>query len=506
MYMKKNYFVFLMIAVMASFSSCEEDNNPITPGGNGNNGNDNYSLSVQGEVKPITIQSGGSWYAETDDKWLQLSYMGGTGGETVDIIAAYNASPEPRTGEIRIYTDISSKAFKSDTSSIEPSQTIKIEQPGNDSTEKPACFTEFYFENGKIHCTLFGGNNGGTIDSPSESDFLHYQPTGGTVLATSVGANDYKDIIPYINVEGKEELRGFFTVDGIRTSNTLVIRQGDTFRLYNDLKNEGSADMHFVVGNKIYYGGGLVYSNPWGGTGGHSESTKDFKCYDTETGEETDLPDLPAVGVGFGWNGKIFSFANRSLSVLNGNEWTYVGNIDRYAIGVQVKGNDLYVLSDEYVDVYSLSEEGDYVNIEHQKSMPTDISRYSDYTTDENGNLWIFDSDNRKIGWIEKSGLQTVSIPSEISDVYFAGADNGYAYIVSDKAMYKVSKDGTSEMLKLIVTKDFEGERENINGTIYCFGGVKRNSYTQNDYASKEFKSFTPSMYVPVSLSIVPEE
>ena len=132
--MKKNYFIFLMIAVMASFSSCEEDDNSITPGGNGNNGNDNYSLSVQGEVKPITIQSGGNWYAETDDKWLQLSYMGGTGGETVDIIAAYNTSPEPRTGEIRIYTDISSKAFKSDTSSIEPSQTIKIEQPEDNET------------------------------------------------------------------------------------------------------------------------------------------------------------------------------------------------------------------------------------------------------------------------------------------------------------------------------------------------------------------------------------
>ena len=37
-------------------------------------------------------------------------------------------------------------------------------------------------------------------------------------------------------------------------------------------------------------------------------------------------------------------------------------------------------------------------------------------------------------------------------------------------------------------------------------GGVKRNPNTTTDYGSKEFKSFTPSAYVPMSLSIVPGE
>lgn len=83
------------------------------------------------------------------------------------------------------------------------------------------------------------------------------------------------------------------------------------------------------------------------------------------------------------------------------------------------------------------------------------------------------------------------------------GVDNGYAYITNGKTIYRAGKSGNAEMLRMVIS-DFEGEYENIDGTIYCFGGITSIAYS--NVRNSRFNSFTPSEYVPVSLAIVPAE
>lgn len=133
--MKKTLFIQLLLCFgFVLLQSCN-DSSPDLPGNpsySGNNG-ENVNLSFKGAVSKVSITCSSSWYAETDDKWLQLSLMGGSGNETVDVVAAYNTAGEGRSGEIRIYGNGNAEdGLKAYSDASSPVQVITVGCPGGE--------------------------------------------------------------------------------------------------------------------------------------------------------------------------------------------------------------------------------------------------------------------------------------------------------------------------------------------------------------------------------------
>lgn len=488
----------------------EEPNSGTNSGDDGGTGE--YYMEGQGEAKIINIPVMTNWYAESDSKWLQLSQMGGNGGDEVTILAAYNTTKETRTGTISIYDsqilERNAVSFRS-TSAASPAQVITVTQEPSDSEVMPPCFTEFWFEDGIIYVTVFGGEEGGQIHLPTdgESDFLLKEPSNFPSLAISVSANKSKTLTPYIP-EYKSELCGYFTVGGIRTANNIVLRQGSSIKQYNDMTNEGSAVVHYVYGNKLYFGGGLVSEGGLSGTVQYPTYSNQLLCYDPATGDIESLPGLPnSDGNGFGYDNKLFFVDNGGyVYFLDGYAWENTGFVTDGIIAVQINDNTLYAITDDGLITYNVSKkDGKYIftEISAYKSA-INISDEAFYTTDEGGNVWLLDNENKNIIRIENGKLVCTKIENE--DFVLVGAEGGYVYASVDTKLYKISADGNKNMLTVSVQTYISGNCENVGGEIFSFGGKDRHDFNLSWFAVKEFKSFTPSKYVPMSLSIEPAE
>lgn len=506
--MKKNLIFSLLLSCgFVLFQSCNDDGNNPADAPDGNNAGGNISLSYTGEVSNVSIACPSSWHAETDDKWLQLSLMGGKGNETVEVIAAYNTSGESRCGEIRIYPNNAADAegLTTYSSKNSPVQVITVVQDGNTETVKPPCFTEFYFENGSVYYNLYGGSKGGTISDDSNNDIKFYPKAtpGLSVPLVDIKSNKYMNNEAYVYFSNKEELRGFFNIGRERTANTLVLRQGNSFRVHDNLNNEGSASVHFVYEGKLYYGGGIA-SKPV--LGGSVKYAYDLNCLDLKSGTETKLASITNNGTGFGWDGSLFFINSASLYVYGNDAWNYIGMTANNVIGAQVNGNVVYLVTREGVKKYNIAREDGSIKFVFvsENLLADNISSNTNYTHDENGNLYVYDRDTRTIFWIENDALRSIALSGTFDNSsYMCGVDNGYAYITNGKTIYRAGKSGNAEMLRMVIS-DFEGEYENIDGTIYCFGGITSIAYS--NVRNSRFNSFTPSEYVPVSLAIVPAE
>lgn len=510
--MKKNLLAALLLpCCFAMFQSCNDEGNnpPATPDGNSNSG-ENVNLSCTGEISNVTILCNSDWYAETDDKWLQLSSMGGKGNETVEVIAAYNTATESRAGEIRIYSNGNNPdGLTLQSSKSSPVQVITVVQDGNAETAKPPCYTEFYYENGKVFFTLYGGPKGGSIYDVSENDILFYPkvPIGSSVPLAGIKKEKYLTSTAYIYSSDKNELKGAVKIGNERTANTLVIRQGNSFRKFDDLNNEGSASVHFVYNGKLYYGGGIISQKIFGGMVQYPSYADDLKCYDIKSGTKTELPSITRSGTGFGWDGSVFFVSENDIYILDNDAWSFICSMEDEIIGVQVSGNSVFFVAHDGVRKYNIGRNNGSVvfSLVSENLIANVISSDYCYTHDRNGDLYIYDKENLMLYWIENNMLKGTSLSETFGETaQLCGVDNGYAYILDESVMYKTDKSGNAEMLKLIVLDGFVGEYENIDGTIYCFGGIDSDG---NSYFHKNgFSSFTPSEYVPVSLSIVPEQ
>lgn len=437
--------------------------------------------------------------------------MGGSGNETVDVVAAYNTAGEGRIGEIRIYgNDNADDGLKAYSDASSPVQVITVVQEGNAESVKPPCFTEFYFENGNVFYTLYGGSEGGSImDDKTNSDIYFYPKSTGGLAVPLTGIGKGKSIVctPYCDVFWKEELKGFLTVGDKRTANTLVIRQGKSFKKFNDLSNEGAASVHFAYDGKLYYGGGLKSQRKFGGTVQYPSYANDLRCYDIKSGTETVLPNITSSGTGFGWDGSLFFVYNNEIYMLDNDLWNFICYLEDNIIGAQVSGNSVYFASRTGLRKYDIGRENGSVvfSLVSEGVIADGISSDYSYTHDVNGDLYIYDKEKMALYWIENDMMKRVSLPETLNESpLLCGVNNGYAYIINGSALYRADKSGNAEMLKLIIANDFEGEYENIDGTIYCFGGI--DSDGSSYFRKTGFSGFTPSEYIPVSLSIVPEQ
>lgn len=74
-----------------------------------------FELASDGEQQDVTIPIAEPWEATSSANWLQLSQMGGKGGESVKVIAARNLTGRARTGYINFSNAPASRASADST-------------------------------------------------------------------------------------------------------------------------------------------------------------------------------------------------------------------------------------------------------------------------------------------------------------------------------------------------------------------------------------------------------
>ena len=126
-------FMFMAAFAVTMLPSCSDDDDttdgtdPTPPAVD----EDVFQLSSDGEQKPVTIPIAEPWEATSSADWLQLSQMGGKGGESVQVIAAKNLTGRERTGYIRFGEAPASRASTDSTQ-------IVVRQPANEEQDAPA--------------------------------------------------------------------------------------------------------------------------------------------------------------------------------------------------------------------------------------------------------------------------------------------------------------------------------------------------------------------------------
>lgn len=96
-------FIPIMLITVLALAACSNDDNGGTEPGPTlpPTGEDIVEIASDGEQKAVTVPIAEPWEATSSADWLQLSQMGGKGGESVQVIAAKNLTGRERIGYIR---------------------------------------------------------------------------------------------------------------------------------------------------------------------------------------------------------------------------------------------------------------------------------------------------------------------------------------------------------------------------------------------------------------------
>lgn len=515
----RNYLLFTLFAFAALIYSCSEDDN--LTGDNGGNpppvAGEVIELSENGEAKDIAIETSSPWKAETNASWCQLSQMGGNGGETVKIVAAINTTEKARTAVIRLYSaNTANKAFKSKSDTTSAIQTIQVTQPGNNEQVQSVCFTDLRFNDGKLEFVIYNPVKKGELTAVGGYDMVMYPPhTGGgrppKYPPVEIEAGEYYTFTPYVNINEEGIMRGKFAIGGQEAVNTLVVNQKNIMGELKDLHNYGSCSVHFNDGNRIFFGGGLIEQDPFNPMGAGNQPAYDLTVYDFDKDMETYLPDIPSWrGFGFVWENNIFVLCENTLYMLDSDNWRQVAQTAGNVRGIKAEENRLYVVTQDATISYNIEMPDGSEIPEFRRDTSSVhnemITEDAVYTSDENNDLWIIDNNRNKFyklqdGTLIASKTDSTSIGSRHQSV---GVDNGWLYVTDGQSLSRVNLEGEKESMDYVNCLDLTGSHENIGGTIYNFGGtVKISDYR---YGSKQsFKSFRPSDYIPMSLTIIPE-
>lgn len=517
--MKNLRHIIISLFVLSALAySCSEDdafngdNTGNAPPATG----ENIQLSENGEVKDIVVKVTTPWKAESDASWCQLSQMGGDGGETVEVVAAVNTTGESRSAIIRLYALDAGNSIKSKSDTTTAVQTINITQPGNDTPVQSVCFTDLRFNNGKLEFVIYNPGQNGELTAVSGYDMDMYPPhTGGgrppKYPPVEIGAGEYYTFTPYVNINEEGVMRGKFSVGGQQAINTLVVRQTSIMKELQELKNYGSCTVHFNDGKRIFFGGGVIEEDPLTPMPTEGQTAKDLAYYDIESGTENYLPDMPSWdGFGFVWEDKIFILTENVLYMLDDNSWKTVTSIAGNIRGVKPDNNRLYVVTEDATISYNIQmpETNEIPELRRDTSFVHNemITDNAIYTSDENNDLWIIDSDKNRFYKLQEGTLLTSSTDSTSlgNNQQPIGVDNGWLYVTDGQSLSRINLDGHKEALDYVNSLDLTGYHENVGGIIYNFGGtIKISDYRKG--AKQNFNSFKPSDYRPMSLTIIPE-
>lgn len=245
-----------------SCSSDEElspgpDPDPIIPD------NGIVSLSAEGQQTDVTIPTAQPWEAESSADWLQLSQMGGKGGENVKIIAARNITRQERIGYIRL-------SNATETRAAADSMQIVVKQPAAESEATGVVLTSACYRDGKVYVKIYNGRSSessmqqlGTVSGSSFSftDPDATYPEKEPIVYIKKG-QEY-EVCPYVILNADGEAKGKFSIAGEASVNTLRVKQNIVYKELGKLGNSGSATTHFTDGTTIYMGGGIVGKPTW---------------------------------------------------------------------------------------------------------------------------------------------------------------------------------------------------------------------------------------------------
>ena len=351
--MKKTMKLQLALAALCAvqlFTACSDDGNaddgqaPTTPV----IGEDVFELAPGGEQKNVEIPIAEPWEAVSSAGWLQLSQMGGKGGESVQVIAAKNLTDKERIGYIRFGEAPGTRASAD-------SMQIVVRQPANTKDEAPGVvLTAAYYKDGGVYVEIYNGRE--STSSMQEltivgSAFSFTDPDATVPVKDPpkyVGQGKYYTFNPYVILDADGVAEGKFAIAGEQSVNTLRVKQNVVFNDLGQLGNEGSAGLHFTDGNVIYYGGGIIKQTDTG----YQQTTPsyEFRSYNTATGEETAYADIPESGAGAVWDGNPVIVGAEGVYVLDGGQWLTAALRTAPAVAAAVEGNTLYAVTSSAIE------------------------------------------------------------------------------------------------------------------------------------------------------------
>lgn len=464
-------------------------------------------LASTGEQANVTIPISTPWEASSSADWLQLSQMGGKGGETVQVIAARNVTGQDRTGYIR-FSDTPG------TKSAADSTEIVVHQPADETASPGVVLTEAYYSDGNVYVKIYNGRESSSsmqqLDIVAGSDFSFTDPDAlypGKAPIVYIGQGEDYLANPYVLLDGNGMAEGKFSIAGEPSVNTLRVKQNIVCTEMGQLGNEGSATLHFTDGSTIYYGGGIVKDTDLG-LGEHVYSTE-FRSYDTATGEEKQYADIPDTGAGFCWDGAPFIIGESAVYRLSDDEWSVVTSRSGAVLAAAIDGNEVYAVTPDAVQTYVLdTDDNGVVTMSETASAPHGVY-FNDVkvTTDDDGATWLLDDMSHAAHRVADGSLETFDCqPADTlgTTFQFIGVCGGCIYAFNDETVTRYAiGDENPEPLKMLGGFEWYGETECVNGVLYNFGGTT--SFRGTATASHELRRFVPSDYVPISVAIMPE-
>ena len=307
--MKKFRSLFPMMATASfavmMFAACSDDSGTVPPPDPVPPVGDAVELAADGAQQTISIPVDEPWEATSSADWLQLSQMGGKGGESVQIVAARNLTGVARTGYIRFGSAMRSRAH---ARAAADSTQIVVHQPAGESDEAPGVvLTAARFENGGIYVDIYNGRESTSTmqQLASESAAFPFTDPNATVPSKEpivyIKQGQTYTAHPYVVLDDNGVAEGKFSIAGEPSVNTLRVKQNIVFHELGNMSNQGSANIHFVKDGTIYYGGGIIERTTLGNVS--TTPCYEFRSYNTVTGEEKTYADIPEDGAGAIWDG-----------------------------------------------------------------------------------------------------------------------------------------------------------------------------------------------------------
>lgn len=492
-----------------AFAACtdEDSGNPDPDTTPPPGSEDVVQLSSDGEQKAVTVPISEPWEATSSADWLQLSQMGGKGGESVQVIAAKNLTSKERIGYIRFGEAPGTRAAAD-------SMQIVVRQPANENNEAPGVvLTAAYYKDGGIYVDIYNGRESTSTmqqlasASPAFSFTDPDATTPGKEPITYIKQGQTYTANPYVIFDADGVAEGKFSIAGEKSVNTLRVKQNIVFDDLGELGNEGSAGLHFTDGDIIYYGGGIIEHESLG----YEQTTPsyEFRSYNTETGEETAYADIPEGGAGAIWDGKPVIVGAQGLYILDGGQWRTAALRTEKALAATVDDNMLYAVTTSNIETYTLGLDANG-NVTATLDGTAEHGEYlgeTAVTHDGDGTTWLMDNLMHTAYAVKGGKLEPTvceKADSLSTDFSFIGVADGciYAFDGTTVTRYTVG-DGTPEPLRMLGTFSWYGATECVGGRLYNFGGTT--AYRGTETASQGLRRFSPADYAPISVAILPE-
>ena len=492
-----------------AFAACtDEDSGNPDPGPTPPPGSEDVvQLSSDGEQKAVTVPISEPWEATSSADWLQLSQMGGKGGESVQVIAAKNLTSKERIGYIRFGEAPGTRAAAD-------SMQIVVRQPANENNEAPGVvLTAAYYKDGGIYVDIYNGRESTSTmqqlasASPAFSFTDPDATTPGKEPITYIKQGQTYTANPYVIFDADGVAEGKFSIAGEKSVNTLRVKQNIVFDDLGELSNEGSAGLHFTDGDIIYYGGGIVEHEDLG----YQQTTPsyEFRAYEPLTGTEHRYADIPCQGAGACVNGAPTIAGDGGIYYLSGTSWTPIAQRSGEVLATAAEGDKLYVVTGSTIETYTIGKDGNG-NVTATLDGTAEHGEYlgeTAVTHDGDGTTWLMDNLMHTAYAVKGGKLEPTvceKADSLSTDFSFIGVADGciYAFDGTTVTRYTVG-DGTPEPLRMLGTFSWYGATECVGGRLYNFGGTT--AYRGTETASQGLRRFSPADYAPISVAILPE-